>query len=119
VLGLLDSVSDVDYSGKILFLEGVSDYVFAVDLALYTLKRSGKSKNLSGLVVERFAKLGEDEDIPFKKSVEVMGMNVVKEYEYPVCFEFSMRGIEDKQAVVIGRRMHLEVGKEKTVAYYV
>jgi len=43
--------SDIDTAEKILFLEDLDEYLYHIDRMMMQLKRSGKLKNLAGLVV--------------------------------------------------------------------
>jgi muramoyltetrapeptide carboxypeptidase len=40
---------------EILFIEDVGEYIYNVDRMFFQLKRSGKLKNLAGLIVGRFS----------------------------------------------------------------
>jgi muramoyltetrapeptide carboxypeptidase len=76
LIAMLGSVSDMDYSGKILFLEDVGEYLYSVDRMLYTLKRAGKLSHLAGLIVGGFTEI-KDNDIPFGFTVPDMVMSLV------------------------------------------
>jgi len=108
LIAALGSVSDVDYDGKILFIEDVGEYLYAVDRMLYTLKRAGKLKNLSGLIVGGFTSI-KDNDIPFGQTVPEIVMNIVGEYNYPVCFDFPAGHIPDNLSLVLGREIRLDI----------
>ena len=108
LIAILCSPSDIDYSGKILFLEDVGEYLYAVDRMLYVLKRAGKLNNLAGLIIGGFTDLKENE-IPFGFSVADMVMNVVKEHHYPVCFDFPAGHLADNNALILGRIANLHV----------
>jgi muramoyltetrapeptide carboxypeptidase len=109
LIAALGSVSDVDYSGKILFIEDVGEYLYSIDRMLYTLKRAGKLQNLAGLIVGGFTGI-KDNDIPFGQTVPEIVMNVVAAYNYPVCFDFPAGHIPDNCSLVLGRNLHLLVG---------
>jgi muramoyltetrapeptide carboxypeptidase len=84
---LTGSVSEVDTSGKILFIEDIAEYLYNIDRMMLNLKRAGKLKELKALVVGGFTDL-QDTERPFGQKVEELICDKVKEYDYPVCFNF-------------------------------
>lgn len=84
---LTGSVSEVDTFGKILFIEDIGEHLYNIDRLMLNLKRAGKLDNLSGLLVGSFTQL-EDTERPFGQTVEEIIWDKVKEYNYPVCFNF-------------------------------
>jgi len=102
------SVSEMDYTDKILFLEDVGEYEFSIDRMMRMLKRSGKLAKLKGLIVSSFNEI-KIEDIPFGASPEQVIWEVVKEYDYPVCFNFPVGHIDNNMAMVIGAQVKLGV----------
>ncbi|HRD37564.1 MAG TPA: LD-carboxypeptidase, partial [Bacteroidia bacterium] len=72
---------------KILFIEDLDEYLYHIDRMMLQLKRSGKLKNLKGLIVGGMSDM-KDNKIPFGKSAEEIIYDAVKEYKYPVCFNF-------------------------------
>jgi muramoyltetrapeptide carboxypeptidase len=117
LISALGSVSDPDYDGKILFIEDVGEYLYAVDRMMYTLKRAGKLKNLAGLMVGGFTDI-KDNDIPFGQTVPQIILDVVKEYNYPICFDFPAGHIPDNRAVVLGGKLRLLVHADQVEANY-
>lgn len=113
LIAALGSASDVDYSGKILFIEDVGEYLYAIDRMFYTLKRAGKLQNLAGIIVGGFTSI-KDNDIPFGQTVPQIVMNVVKEYNYPVCFDFPAGHIPDNHALKFGALAALVTGPQKS-----
>ncbi|MGI4729343.1 MAG: S66 peptidase family protein [Janthinobacterium lividum] len=111
------SVSDLDYNGKILFLEDVGEYLYSIDRMMRTLKRSGKLKNLAGLMIGGFTEL-KDNDIPFGQTAEEIIAKVVKDYDYPVCFNFPAGHIANNQALIFGKTLNLAVQKQHVTATY-
>ncbi len=117
LLALSGSVSEPNYRDKILFLEDVGEYLYAVDRMLWTLKRSGKLAQLKGLIIGGFTEL-KDYDPPFGQSVPEIILNLVKEYNYPVCFNFPAGHISDNQALILGREVQLIVSNEQIIVKY-
>ncbi len=111
------SVSEQDYSGKILFLEDVGEYLYSIDRLMWNLKRSGKLNNLKGLIVGSFTEL-KDNDIPFGQTAEQIIMDHVKEFDYPVCFNFPAGHIQDNRALIFGRMSSLRVEDQQVHLSY-
>jgi muramoyltetrapeptide carboxypeptidase len=101
LISLLGSKSDIDYRDKILFIEDVGEYLYAIDRMIRALDRAGKLAHLKGLVVGGFTEL-KDNDIPFGFSVEEIILEVVSKYHYPVVFNFPAGHIKDNCALRLG-----------------
>jgi muramoyltetrapeptide carboxypeptidase len=84
---LTGSASEVNTEDKILFIEDISEYLYNIDRLLLNLKRSGKLDHIKGLIVGGFTEL-QDTDRPFGQTIEEIIWDKVKEYDYPVCFNF-------------------------------
>src|ERR1017187_6931867 len=84
---LTGSISDIDTKGKILFIEDLDEYLYHIDRMMINLKRSGKLGNLAGLVVGGMTGM-KDNAIPFGKTAEEIILDAVKDYNFPVCFNF-------------------------------
>lgn len=111
------SVSEQDYSGKILFLEDVGEYLYSIDRMMWNLKRAGKLTDLKGLIAGSFTEL-KDNDIPFGQTAEQIIMEHVKEYDFPVCFNFPAGHIADNRALIFGRQVNLNIeGQSVTLTY--
>jgi muramoyltetrapeptide carboxypeptidase len=117
LIATLGSVSDVDYNGKILFIEDVGEYLYSIDRMLYTLKRAGKLHNLAGLMVGGFTGI-KDNDIPFGQTVPQIVMNVVKDYSYPVCFDFPAGHIPNNCALLFGALATLKAGEQESALHF-
>ena len=84
---LTGSASEVDTAGKILFIEDIVEYLYNADRMLLNLKRAGKLDKLKGLIVGGFTDM-QDTERPFGQTIEEIIWDKVKEYDYPVCFNF-------------------------------
>jgi muramoyltetrapeptide carboxypeptidase len=118
LVAVLNSVSDYNYDDKILFIEDVGEYLYSVDRMFRTLDRAGKLKGLAGLMVGGFTEL-KDNDIPFGQTVPEIIMEVVKKYDYPVCFDFPAGHIPDNHSLILGRTLNLNADKDRVTAAYV
>lgn len=109
---LVGTGSDIKTRGKILFLEDVGEQLYNIDRMLYQLKRSGKLARLAGLIFGGFTET-KDTDRPFGKSIYEILREIVKEYDYPVCYDFPVSHTDRNYALKIGVGYKLKVGKSK------
>jgi len=111
------SVSEMDYDGKVLFLEDVGEHEYAIDRMLRMLKRAGKLAKLKGLIIGAFNEI-EPEKIPFGQTADEVIWSLVEEYDYPVCFDFPTGHIENNMAMVLGAEVQLTIVENKVVFKY-
>ncbi|MCX2453018.1 LD-carboxypeptidase [Pedobacter sp. PLR] len=104
------SDSAFDYTDKILFLEDVGEHEYAIDRMMRALKRSGKLAKLKGLIIGAFNGY-EIEELPFGQSPEQIIQEIVKDYDYPVCYNFPVGHIDDNRAMTIGKSVTFSVKK--------
>ncbi len=105
---ILGSKSEVDTQGKILFIEDIGEYLYAIDRLLIQLKRAGKLTHLAGLIVGSFSDL-HDHDTPYGASVDEIVAEAVADYDYPVCYGFPVGHDANNWALPIGRNVRLQV----------
>ena len=106
------SSSEMDYTDKVLFLEDVGEHEYSIDRMMRLLKRAGKLAILKGLIIGAFNELSE-EKIPFGQTPEEIIWDLVKEYNYPVCFNFPSGHIDDNRAMVLGKMISLKINHNK------
>lgn len=105
---LSGSSSDIDTTGKILFLEDLDEYLYHIDRMMMNLKRSGKLQNLAGLIVGGATDM-KDNDVPFGKTAEEIISEAVAEYTYPVVYGFPAGHIQNNFPLIFGRQATLNV----------
>lgn len=105
---LTGSASEVDTAGKILFLEDIGEYLYNADRMLLNLKRSGKFDKLKGLIIGGFTDM-QDTTRPFGQTIEEIIWDKVKEYNYPVCFNFPCGHQEVNYSLCLGMQHELRV----------
>ncbi|MEP6949595.1 MAG: LD-carboxypeptidase [Ginsengibacter sp.] len=104
--------SDLNTDGKILFLEEVEEYLYSIDRMFWNLKRSGKLDKLKGLILGGFNKIKPDDPgEDFGKTIYEIVVEKVKEYTYPVCFDFPVGHQKENYALKCGVRHKLEVSE--------
>jgi len=111
---LIGSESDSKTRGRILFIEDVGEYVYNIDRMMYQLKRSGKLSKLAGLVIGGFTDI-KDTERPFGNTAYEAISEIVKEYDYPVCFGFPVSHEKENYALKVGVGYKLKVGKTKVI----
>lgn len=84
---LLGTSSDLDWSGAILFLEDLDEYLYHIDRMLGHLARTGRLARLAGLVVGHFS-LMRDNQVPFGHTAYEIIAHHVAAYDFPVAFQF-------------------------------
>lgn len=111
---LIGTPSDINTKNKILFLEDVGEYLYNIDRMLYQLKRSGKFDKLAGLIIGGFTDT-KDTVRPFGQNVYELIYDVVKEYDYPVCFGFPVSHEKENYALKAGVEYTLAITPDKVV----
>ncbi|MBA2423413.1 MAG: LD-carboxypeptidase [Chitinophagales bacterium] len=115
--GLIGTVSDINTKNKLFFIEDIDEHLYHVDRMIVSLKRAGKLKQLSGLIIGKFTAMkNKDDRNPFGKSAYEIVAGHVTEYDYPVCFEFPAGHEPDNRALTIGTEWHLDVGNEVRIS---
>ena len=82
--------SDISTAGKILFVEDTFEYLYSIDRMFWNLKRTGKLKGLKGLIVGGFNAKPDDAGEEFGITLQEIVLEKVKEFNYPVCFDFPV-----------------------------
>jgi len=110
---LTGTADDIDTKNKILFIEDIGEQIYNVDRMMYQLNRSGKLKNLAGLIVGGFTDM-EDTERPFGKKVYAVIKDTIAQYNYPVCFNFPVSHKKENVALKIGIEYRLKISKTNT-----
>ncbi len=111
---LAGSKSEIATDGKILFVEDTGEYLYGIDRMFYNLKRSGKLNNLRGLIIGGFKIKADSEGDEFGKSLAEIVLDQVKEFDYPVCFDFPVGHQRANFALKCGIKHMFEVGEAGT-----
>lgn len=90
-----------DTDGKILFIEDLDEYLYHIDRMMMGLKRAGKLAHLKALLVGAFSDLHES-SLPIGMTAKEIIYEKVKEYGYPVIWDYPAGHVDNNLALVLG-----------------
>jgi muramoyltetrapeptide carboxypeptidase len=79
----------------------------------WNLKRSGKLSSLKGLIIGGFRVKVDTDTEDFGKTLEEIVLEKVKNYKYPVCFDFPVGHQRNNFALKCGVKHRLSVLKNE------
>ena len=109
--GLRGTPYDIPAEGTILFIEDVGERPHAVERMMYNLKLGGVLEKLSGLIIGQFTEYVENKSLG--KDLYGALADLVKEYDYPICFNFPVGHVTMNVPLINGAEVTLEVGKKE------
>ncbi len=104
---LFGSVSSIDCTDKILFIEDLDEYLYHIDRMMMNLKRNGCLENLKGIIVGGMTKM-KDNDIPWGKNALEIIQDITKEYNIPIIYNFPAGHLADNHTLIFGKKIKLE-----------
>ena len=105
--GLRGTAFDIPAEGTILFIEDIGERPHAVERMMYNLKLGGVLEKLSGLIIGQFTEYEEDRSLG-KELYDALA-HLVKEYDYPVCFNFPVGHVPHNLPLIEGAKVSFEV----------
>lgn len=111
VYALLGTNDQIDFEGKILFIEDVGEHLYAIDRMFYALKKSGALAKIKGLIVGGMTDM-KDTAVPFGISLEELIQGHIAPLNIPLCFGFPAGHLVDNRALRFGDRVHLSVNSQ-------
>lgn len=115
---IIGTASDVDCTGKILFLEEIDEYLYHIDRLLVQLKRAGKLAHLAGLIVGYMTGM-RDNAVPFGETAYEIIRAHTAGYQYPIAFGFPSGHEPHNLALVCGRKARLQVNDTGSILEYI
>jgi muramoyltetrapeptide carboxypeptidase len=95
---VLGSVSDIDTTDKILFIEEIDEYLYHYERMLISLKRAGKLSGLKAVIVGGMVDIKEA-TLPFGRDDKQI---TLEHFDCPVYFGFPSGHISDNRALIMG-----------------
>jgi muramoyltetrapeptide carboxypeptidase len=109
---LAGSKSDLSTAGNILFVEDTGEYLYSIDRMFWNLKRTGKLDLLKGLIIGGFKIKPDDPGEEFAENLYSIVLEKLKDYHYPVCFDFPVGHQKNNYALKCGAFHRLEVNPQ-------
>jgi muramoyltetrapeptide carboxypeptidase len=109
---LAGTASDLYTKNKILFLEDTGEYLYSIDRMFWNLKRNQKLSGLKGLIIGGFKPKKDDAGEEFGLTLEEIVLEKVKDYDFPVCFDFPVGHQKNNFALKCGIIHKLVVTRE-------
>ena len=106
-MGMRATPFDLPFKNAILFIEDVGEKPYHIDRMMQNLRISGALSQLSGLIVGQFSDTEEDPEM--NRTIYEIIAHSVKDYEFPVCFDFSAGHIDDNYPLIMGADVTLDV----------
>jgi muramoyltetrapeptide carboxypeptidase len=95
---------------SILFLEDVGEQLYHLDRMMQNLLLSGKLSKLKGLIVGNLTDM-KDKQRPFGKTPHEIILDAVKDFRYPVAFNFPAGHADNNVPFILGGTVKLEVDR--------
>lgn len=106
---LAGTKSEIETAGKLLFVEDTGEYLYSIDRMFWNLKRTDKLSQLKGLIIGGFKIKADDPGEDFGRTLYDIVWEKVKEYNYPVCFDFPVGHQKNNMALKCGVLHRLSV----------
>jgi muramoyltetrapeptide carboxypeptidase len=114
---IIGSKSEVDYKGKILFIEDLDEYLYHIDRMMMNLKRNGYFDGVKAVIVGGMTSMNDNE-IPWGKDALQIIQDVLKDYKFPIIYNFPAGHIKDNRTLILGKVVAIDVTeKESTVKF--
>lgn len=114
---ILGSKSEVDTKGKILFIEDLDEYLYHIDRMMMNLKRNGYFDEIKALVIGGMTQMN-DNDIPWGKDALAIIQDVLKDYNFPIIYNFPAGHSKDNRAMIFGQTVSIEVNEKGSVVKF-
>lgn len=108
IYSLLGSDTLPDFSGHVLFIEDIDEYLYHIERMLYALKRAGKLKGLKAMLVGGMTGM-RDNDVPFGKTAQEIINDLTQHEDYPVIFNYPAGHVAANSTIVMGRKMTITI----------
>ncbi|RZJ30770.1 MAG: LD-carboxypeptidase [Flavobacterium sp.] len=107
---IMGSKSQVDFKGKVLFIEDLDEYLYHIDRMMMNLKRNGWFDGVKAVIIGGMTEMN-DNDIPWGKDAHAIIQDVLKDYKFPVIYGFPAGHIKDNRALILGKTVSIDASE--------
>jgi muramoyltetrapeptide carboxypeptidase len=107
IYSTMGSVSEIDTTDAILFLEDLDEYLYHIDRMMVCLKRAGKLNPLKGIIVGHMNDM-HDRGTPFGKTAEEIIKEHTEELGIPSYFNFDAGHMRMNHPLIFGTQVKIE-----------
>jgi muramoyltetrapeptide carboxypeptidase len=111
----IGSASEIVTENRILFLEEIGEDLYKIDRFFWQLRRSGKLKNLGGLIIGDFSGIPPEIGTPFGVTVAEIVASHTARSNFPVVHNFSVGHCPQNWAMRTGALVSLSVTSEEVI----
>ncbi|KAA6332202.1 putative murein peptide carboxypeptidase [termite gut metagenome] len=108
--GLRGTHYDIPPEGTILFIEDINERPHVIERIMYNLKLGGVLEKLSGLIIGQFTEY--EENYSLGKNLYGALADILKDYKYPVCFNFPVGHTTYNLPLINGAEVEFSVSKK-------
>lgn len=115
MVSLIGTEYDVNYSGKIIFIEEIGEEPYRIDRMLTQMIQAGKFEHAAGVMMGIFRKCEvKEENASFSKSFNLMEVlkDRLSSLKIPVVYGMSFGHVKDKFTIPFGALAELDAGKQ-------
>lgn len=121
-LAVINALADTPFDplahsneGIILFIEDISEKIYAVERILFRLKLSGHLRRLKGLIIGRFTEYSPDRNHPDMETMINRFLKTIPGLDFPVAMGFPAGHTDDNLPLPLGAAVKLYVDSDSTV----
>jgi muramoyltetrapeptide carboxypeptidase len=114
---IMGSKSAIDYKDKILFIEDLDEYLYHIDRMMMNLKRNGYFDGVKAVIVGGMSSMN-DNDIPWGKDALEIIQDVLKDYKFPIIYNFPAGHIKDNRALILGKTVSINVNDKESIVKF-
>lgn len=107
IYSIMGSVSEIDTTNAILFLEDLDEYLYHIDRMMVCLKRAGKLNPLRGIIVGHMNDM-HDRGTPFGKTAEEIIKEHTEDLGIPLYFNFDAGHMRMNHPLIFGTEVKIE-----------
>ena len=114
IYSLLGTDDQLHFENSILFIEDLSEQLYALDRMFHSLSKAGVFDKITGLIVGGMTNM-KDTEPPTGFSLSQIIMDHFTFRNIPIAFDFPAGHIEDNRAIVLGRLATFRVTKDSAI----